>query len=33
MASGAKFMRGLLVAAPVSAVCWATILVPILAIT
>ncbi len=30
MANGANFMRGVLVAVPLSAVCWATILVPIL---
>lgn len=32
MANGAKFMRGVLLAAPISALCWATILVPILVV-
>jgi hypothetical protein len=31
MVKGARFMRGVLVAAPISAVCWATILIPIIA--
>ena len=30
MPRGTKFMRGVLLATPISAVCWATILVPIL---
>ena len=32
MPKGARFMRGVLLAAPISAVCWATILVPLLSI-
>ena len=33
MAKGTRFMRGVLLAAPISAVCWATILVPLFAIS
>lgn len=33
MPKGTRFMRGILLAAPISVVCWATILVPLLAIS
>jgi hypothetical protein len=33
MTKGARFIRGLLVAAPISAACWATIIIPIIAVS
>ncbi len=33
MTKGERFIRGVLVAAPLSVACWATILVPILVVT
>lgn len=33
MTKGARFMRGVLVAAPISVACWATIIIPIIVVS